>query len=269
MARSLIYIARIAVFAYVGVCVLLYVLQDRFLFNPLTNDAALSKRFKEQRVDIPGPESIIEGWWVNNPNSQSSAVLLYFGGNGEDILYSAEDARSLNARRMLVTNYRGYGTRAGKPSQQALFDDALASYDYAVKQPQVAAENVFVMGRSLGSGVATFVAANRPVRGVILITPYDSIASVAQDMYPWVPVKWLLRNKFPADTFAPAIKSPVLIIAGSEDKVIPPTHAQHLHAVWAGPKKIEVLSGAGHNDIQAHPNYYPLINEFLGATAVR
>ncbi|MBC7983392.1 MAG: hypothetical protein H7Y02_06000, partial [Candidatus Obscuribacterales bacterium] len=143
---------------YIGACAFLYAVQDSFIFYPVKNDERLLNEWSQRRVEISGPEGIIEGWWAENPSSRTAAVVLYFGGNAEDVLYSASAAEKFAARRFLVTNYRGYGAIAGKPSERALFADALAVYDYAVKQPNVSASNIVVMGRSLGSGVATYIA---------------------------------------------------------------------------------------------------------------
>lgn len=248
---------------FILLCALLYVHQDRFIFFPVRNDAALARAWEKQRVQIASGDNTVEGWWADAPQSASSSVVLYFGGNGEDVLYTASMAYRFHARRLLVTNYRGYGANPGKPSQAALFQDALAIYDYAVRQPGVHPEDIVVMGRSLGSGVATYLAAHRPVQAAILITPFDSILAVAELHYPFFPVSTLLKHPFQSDTFAAQICVPAIIVAGDQDRVVPAVHARRLFAAWAGKKAIHVLNGAGHNDIERHPQYFSLINEFL------
>jgi pimeloyl-ACP methyl ester carboxylesterase len=244
-------------------CGFLYVQQDRFLFFPVRNDTALQRAWREQRVEIASGDVVLEGWWATNATSASAATVLYFGGNGEDVLYTAAVSGALDARRLLVVNYRGYGGSQGKPGQKGLFADALAIYDYAVHQRGVNADDIVVMGRSLGSGVATYLAANRPVRAAILITPYDSILAIAKEHYPYFPVAMLLRHPFPSDAFAKRISVPVLILAADQDQVVPAVHAQRLFDVWGGAKSIHVLSGVGHNNIDEHPDYYRMVNEFL------
>jgi pimeloyl-ACP methyl ester carboxylesterase len=250
-------------------CILLYAMQDDMIFFRVDNDSELKKQWQAQRVEIAAGDVTVEGWWADNVSATNNVTLLYFGGNAEDVLYTAESAGRFNARRMLVTNYRGYGATPGTPSEQALFQDALAVYDFAVKQPGVSAENIVVVGRSLGSGVASYVAANRQVLGLVLVTPYDSMAAVAQGHYPYFPVRLLLKHPFSTDQIANKIMAPVLIVAGEHDNVIPPVHAQRLFEVWAGPKQIHVLPNVGHNDIQEHAQYYPLIGAFLSQTAAR
>jgi pimeloyl-ACP methyl ester carboxylesterase len=246
---------------YMVFCILLYAMQDDMVFYRVGNDAALRKQWQAKRVEIPAGDVAIEGWWAENANA-GNVTLLYFGGNAEDVLYMAEGAGRFNAR-VLLTNYRGYGATPGRPSEQALLKDSLAVYDYAVTQASVSADNIIVMGRSLGSGVAAHIAANRPVRGAVLITPYDSMASVAQAHYRYFPVRLLLKHQFASDKLAAKITQPVLILAAERDGVVPPVHAQRLFAAWAGPKQMHVLENVGHNDIEHHEQYYPLINGFL------
>jgi pimeloyl-ACP methyl ester carboxylesterase len=263
MLKSMLTFIALLAGTFLVLCLFMYVRQDSFLFFPLQNDPSLLRQWEQQRVEIASGDGTIEGWWLDAAPSSTGKIILYFGGNAEDVLYTAATSQRLHARRVLVTNYRGYGASQGKPSQAALYQDALAIYDYAVQHTGIRPEDIIVMGRSLGSGVATYLAAHRPVRAAVLITPFDSISAVAQYHYRFLPVGILLRHPFPSDTFAPKITAPVLIVAGELDQVIAARHAERLFAAWAGEKKIHVLSGAGHNDIDQHPDYYRLVNEFL------
>jgi pimeloyl-ACP methyl ester carboxylesterase len=263
MLTGTLIIVGLASAGFVGMCLLLYLKQDSFLFVPQRTDVAMAEQWRTQRVEIRSGEQLIEGWWAEDPAAASRAVVLYFGGNAEDVLVTAVTAQQIGARKLLVTNYRGYGKSGGRPGQVALFADALAVYDYAVKQPGVSAADVVVMGRSLGSGVATWVAANRPVAGAILITPYDSILSVAKNHYSVFPVRMLLRHPFPSQELAAKAKAPALMIAAELDTVIPPIHTRRLAEAWAGPKEIHELAGMAHNNVEQNPGYYPLIRAFL------
>jgi pimeloyl-ACP methyl ester carboxylesterase len=262
MLTGTLIVVGLALAGFAGLCLLLYVKQDDFLFVPQRTDAALAEQWRQRRVEIPG-EQLIEGWWAEDPVAASRAVVLYFGGNAEDVLVTAITAQQIGARKLLVSNYRGYGKSRGKPGQIALFSDALAVYDYAVRQPGVSADDIVVMGRSLGSGVATWVAANRPVKAAILITPYDSILSVASRHYSVFPVRMLLRHPFPSQELAAKAKVPALMIAAEFDTVIPPVHAQRLAEAWAGPVEKHLLAGMAHNNVQESPEYYPLVRAFL------
>jgi uncharacterized protein len=262
MLSGLIGVAALAIVGYAALCALLYFGQERSIFFPRPNDSRLLQQYQPGSVQITTPQSTLEGWWIENPRAATPGVILYFGGNAEDVLYTATLAPRFEARRMLVVNYRGYGRSTGAPGQQALYDDALAIYDYVVKSG-VEPQHIVVMGRSLGSGVASMLAAQRPVRAAVLITPFDSLAAVAAGHYPIFPVRLLLRHPFPSADWAKQTQAPALILAAQRDFVVPASHAQRLHDAWAGTKQMHVLDGTGHNDIELHPRYYALINEFL------
>lgn len=247
---------------YALICVLLYFGQESSIFYPRPNDPQLRQRYSAQRFEIPTTGATLEGWWIENPQAATPAVVLYFGGNAEDVLYTAGAASNIDARAVVVVNYRGYGGSTGKPGQQALYDDGLAIYDYAIKRG-VTPEHIVVMGRSLGSALASLLAAARPVRAAILVTPFDSLASVAADHYPFLPVRLLLRHPFPSTDWAKRANVPALIIAADRDAVVPAAHGRKLFDAWAGPKQFHLLPQTGHNDIDMHPDYYRLIDGFL------
>ena len=249
---------------YVSLCALLYFGQSGFIFFPRQNDPQLTALYAANRVEIPATDATLEGWWIENPQAATPAVILYFGGNAEDVLYTATLLRHFNAQRMLVVNYRGYGRSSGEPGQEALFADALAVYEHALGAG-VRPENIFVMGRSLGSGVAAMLAGSRPVRAAILITPFDSLAAVASTHYPVIPVRLLLQHPFASIEWARRTQAPALLLAAQRDFVVPARHAQRLFEAWPGKKQLHVLEDVGHNDIESHPEYFRLINEFIAA----
>ena len=159
----------------------------------------------------------------------------------------------------------GYGRSSGQPSEHALFAAALDAYDYLVANKSVAPESIVPMGRSLGSGVATYLAANRTVRGVVLITPYDSMTNVAREHFGYLPVSLLLKHRFESSRVAQSLDKPALLLAAEHDNVVPVAHARALDESWRGPHRLVELSGKGHNDIESHAAYYDTINKFLAS----
>jgi pimeloyl-ACP methyl ester carboxylesterase len=259
----LVFFGSLAVL-FLGLCALLYLRQDTFIFFPRPNDASYREAWQPHRVEIHSGDAVLEGWWAENPSASRPIVVIYFGGNAEDVLYTAAvTSPHLDARRMLFVNYRGYGGSAGRPGEKALFEDALAIYDYATSTGDARPDDVVAMGRSLGSGVATMLASERPVRAVVLVTPFDSLIAVAAHHYSFLPVGALLEHRFMSIDRAPRIETPVLILAAQWDRIVPPAHAQRLYEAWAGERHIRILDGVGHNDIQMNPAYYTAINEFL------
>jgi pimeloyl-ACP methyl ester carboxylesterase len=192
-------------------------------------------------------------------------LLIYFGGNAEEVSHMAALPGATPGWALLTLNYRGYGGNPGSPSEQSLCADALAIHGWAVKQPDVDAERVVAFGRSLGSGLAVYLASQRPLAGVVLVTPYDSLRAVAQRLYPYAPVALLLKHSFDSLSRAPNVTAPVLMLAAVRDTVVPIGHARTLFAAWGGPKTWREFANAGHNDLDADPGYRSAIAEFLAA----
>ena len=237
------------------------------VFHPVQNEAGLRQRYAPNRFEIASHGETIEGWRIENPGANNDLVVLYFGGNAEDVLYTAGSAAKVDARVVFLSNYRGYGRSTGKASEQALYDDGLAVYDYAIGKG-ARPDHIVVMGRSLGSGVAAMLAGSRELKGAVLITPYDSLSSVAKGMYPGFAVSLLVGNSFlPSVDWARKAKAPALMLAGELDSLIPPSHARRLSEAWAGKSELHVLPAVGHNDISQSPDYYRLINAFLAGAA--
>jgi len=253
-----------AAVGYLALAAWLYFTQENAIFFPGPNDAGLRRHYEKSRVEIPtGHGETIEGWWIENPAAANDLAILYFGGNAEDVLYTAETASRFNARQVFVANYRGYGASTGRPGQEALYEDGLAIYEHAIKRG-VRPDHLIVMGRSLGSGVASMLAGSREVRGAILVTPFDSLADVAAHHYPYFPVRLLLRHPFPSIEWARKAHAPALVLGAAGDDIVPASHARRLAEAWAGRTFVHVLPDTGHNDIEQSPEYYRLINAFLG-----
>ena len=191
-------------------------------------------------------------------------LVLYFGGNAEEVSWMLDvvNAEARDVSWMLV-DYRGYGQSGGSPSEKALVADALMLYDHAVTLPGIDAKRIYAFGRSLGSGVAVALAAERPLAALILVTPFDSLAAVAKRYYWYLPVDWMLKHRFDSIALAPGLETPLLALIAERDEVIPPVHAERLFDAWGGPKRKVVLAGASHNATDGHPGFWPAIRQFL------
>jgi uncharacterized protein len=174
-----------------------------------------------------------------------------------------DEAGAAPGASWLLMDYRGYGQSAGAPSEAALVADAIALYDYALGLPGADPKRIYAFGRSLGSGVAVALAAARPLAGLVLATPYDSLASVAKRYYWYLPVDWMLKHRFDSIAHAPQLRTPLLCLVAERDEVIPAVHAERLFEAWGGAKRKVVLAGAGHNSSDAHPLFWPSVRAFL------
>lgn len=257
----------IVIGAGTGLSALLYFAQDRLIFYPQAAprmppraaDLAISE------VRIAASDGMSLRGWLAKPAAAAGPLPLaiYFGGNAEEVSHMAALAGRLPGWALLAVNYRGYGGNAGNPSERALCSDALAVHDWAIARPEFDRARVVAIGRSLGSGVAVYLAAERPLAAVVLVTPYDSLRAVAQRHYPLAPVALLLKHNFDSIGRAPRLFAPVLMLAARRDSVIPIAHARALFAKWAGPKTWREFDQAGHNDLDADPGYWDAIGSFL------
>jgi uncharacterized protein len=194
------------------------------------------------------------------------AALIYFGGNAEDVsLNLADFDAAFPDRAIYLVNYRGYGGSSGRPSEAALLTDSEVIYDSVSARHA----SVAVMGRSLGSGIAIALAAHRPVERLVLVTPYDSIANVAAEHFWWLPVAWLLNDRYDSLARIGCVRAPVLAVLAERDEVIRRARSDALLAVIpASLRQTVVIAGATHNDISAFPEYLHKLTEFLACAAL-
>lgn len=251
--RVMVVLALLAVLLYGAFCVSLYLGQGRLVYHPEGTWQV------KQRPDFElARDGITLRGWVMNPGQRRA--LLYFGGNAERV----EDARTELAswfpdRTIYLLPYRGYGASDGTPTEAALVADAVALFD------QVAPHHasVAVIGRSLGSGVAVQLAAQRPVERLVLVTPFDSLVRMAASYYPWVPVSGLMRERFESWRYAAAIHAPVLLIRAEQDEIIPAERTAALAAAFPQAPMQQVVADAGHNTIQDYADYRVSVSRFL------
>ena len=203
------------------------------------------------------------GWFVDSIVSGTAPLIVYYGGNAEEVSASLEQARENLDASFLFMNYRGYGKSHGRPSEQRLLADALAVFDWIVAQQGIDSSRVILMGRSLGTGVAVHVAAYRQVGALILVTPFDSLVNLAKGIYPFLPVAMLLRHRFDSLALGPDIKAPLLAVLAEQDEIIPTANSLNLVNAWGGPFETLVVKGATHNDISDSPAYWRGIKQFI------
>lgn len=243
--------------------VALYLLQDRLLFHPRPVPEATRALIAQSS---PGVESVFiratDGTRLHAWHLKGSPLILYFGGNAEEVSWMlTRAARHTPGTGWLLVDYRGYGSSEGSPSEKGLAADAFLWHDHATEK--LRAQGVVLFGRSLGSGLAVQIAAARPVAGLILVAPYDSMISVGQHHYPFLPVGWMLKHPFDSLQHAPGITAPLLCLVAGRDEVIPVVHSKRLFDAWKGPKRWVELEGAGHNSTDDAPAFWQAIREFL------
>jgi pimeloyl-ACP methyl ester carboxylesterase len=202
--------------------------------------------------------AVLRGWQVNPGRERA---LVYYGGNGEGLDWLVPElGRRFPDHTSYLLAYRGYGASDGIPGEPALTADGLAVFDHAAARH---AAPVDVIGRSLGSGVAVQVAVRRPVRRLVLVTPFDSLLATARDLYPRLPVRHLLRERWDSAAVAQRLRAPVLVVRAGRDVVVRPARTDRLLEVLPPGTEVLDLPEAAHATLHEDPAYWPAIERFL------
>jgi pimeloyl-ACP methyl ester carboxylesterase len=151
----------------------------------------------------------------------------------------------------------------GSPTEENLLNDALIIYDYIAERKDIDTGKIAVMGRSLGTGVAVYLASERPLKGLILVSPFDSIRGVVKDVSRFIPVSLLIKHPFDSVKLAPSIKTPMLALVATRDKVIRPRRSMSLVEGWGGEHTLRLIEVKGHETLEFHDLYWKTIREFL------
>lgn len=255
-----------ALFAYGAVVFAFWALQDRLVFYPPPS-AGPATAPEGWRL-VPLDEAMGDGASLRGalllPPGPPRPLVIYLGGNAEEATaYAPDAARTYGDRAVALLNYRGYGASTGRPSERALVEDGRAVLARLAGRPDVEGGRVALHGRSMGTGVAVQIAGNPAVRCLVLTSPFDSARSIAAGLYPWLPVRWLLRHPFDSMAHAVALRSPLLVIAGEADTLVTPAHSRRLAQAWGGPVEWRSFPGRGHGDLSLDPGYAASIRRFL------
>jgi hypothetical protein len=236
--------------AYVAVCGVLFAFQRSLIYFPQPRSDRTDSTILTLKTEA-GPVL------VSMRAKPGSDALIYFGGNAEDVSQNMPSlAAAFPNYAIYLLHYRGYGGSAGSPSEKALIADALALFDQVRDQHK----NIVVVGRSVGTGIAVHVASVRPVARLVLVTPFYSLGDVAARHYAYLPVRWLLRDKFDSWRYAPQVTAPTRIIAAENDEVVPRASTELLRTRFKnGIASYVVVPGVGHNTISDSPDYWSLL----------
>lgn len=241
--RILLIALGILTTVYLGICIALFAFQRSMIYFPQRGSGGGGGILEVDGAKLVITQRVVEG----------GDAVVYFGGNAEDVSYSLPVLlHAYPERSLYLMNYRGYGGSSGSPSEQALFGDGLALYDMVALRHA----NVTVIGRSLGGGVALYLASLRPVERLVLVTPFDSVEAVAAEQFRWFPVRWLLNDKFESWKYAQKVKAPTFVIAAEKDEVIGMARTRKLcESFVVGVASMRVVARAGHNDISNYSEY--------------
>ena len=242
------------VLVYGGFCLWLFVRQRDILFlrqppAPISGDSHL---------EIPIESGFLH---VTVLNPGQTCAAIYFGGNAEAVNESIPEYRTwIGVWTLYLVHYRGFGHSDGVPSESSIKADALRVFDAVRDQHQT----LITAGRSLGSGVALYLASARAIDGLMIVSPYDSLARVAARHYPWFPVSWLMKDPFHMVESAKKVTCPTLVLFAEDDDVIPPLHTHTLlKALHAAQVEVHAFANHNHQTISEDARYIPTFQAFL------
>lgn len=248
---------------YILLCSGLYFQQNELIFRPEVLPANFRFSFPQNFSEVNVP---VEGAHLNALHftvAQPRGVVLFFHGNAGSLRRWGEVAESFTHRGydLFAFDYRGYGKSSGKiKTERQLHDDADRVYAYV--RERYATENIIVYGRSLGSGIAAQLAVRHTPKILILETPYFSLKDLTSTFYPYVP-GFLLKFPLRTDLALPLVKSPVYLIHGARDAVVPYSSSERLLPLIASSKEMVTIPDGEHNGLRLTPTYNAALDRFL------
>jgi pimeloyl-ACP methyl ester carboxylesterase len=241
-------------FVYLAFCGFLYVIQDTLIYHPKPRMYTLPGSFFTFKND--GQDIV-----VTVKQQLSPKAIIYFGGNGEDVSQSLPFfTNAFPQHAIYLMHYRGYGGSTGHPSEEANYSDANALFR-SVKAQHT---DISIIGRSLGSGIATRLVSLQPAKHLVLVTPYYSIMEIASKKFPIVPTKLLMRDKYNAGQYAAMITTPTTILMAEHDHVIPNESTIKLFSQFK--KKVAsliLIENVDHNSISDTAKYLTALQNAL------
>ena len=252
---------------YTALALFLYFTQERHVYFPTRPIGATPEHvgIAYERVSFRSADNVaLTGWFVGV--SRPRGTVLFCHGNGGNISYLLETVKLFSALEynLLVFDYRGYGESDGTPTEEGTYLDAEAAWDYLVKQRGILPSSIVLMGRSLGGGVATWLAQRHAPQALILESTFTSLADIAAEVYPYFPVRWLLRFRYSTLDRIADVRCPVLVIHSRADEIVSFRHGWALFGAAREPKVFLEIQG-GHNEgfLISADRYAAGIKDFL------
>lgn len=254
---------------YVGVMLVLMLLETSLIYPaPAGDDGDWQPSWLEyEDVYFTSADGTsLHGWYSPTPNADMT--ILFSHGNGEHVAYLADELEYLRDKyhaNVMVYDYRGYGKSEGRPFEAGVLADGEAAQRWLAQRTQQPAGQIVLWGRSLGGAVATHLAAKLGARALILDRTFSSMVDVAASKFPWLPVRWMIRNRYPSTVAIANYSGPLLQFHGRPDRVVPFRFAQKLFdACPSTQKRFIVSEHLGHNTPWPD-EFYDTVAEFLEA----
>ena len=266
MIKTILFPIGVVALLWAAACFALWRWQEHMIFEPASISPEIVAELADVALEITTTDGKVLRGWEHPGNALSTPsdckLLIYFGGNNEEVSLQLPENGARFYSPQWYINYRGFGQSEGAPTAESLRADALQIFEAARQQHNIAAADICVMGRSLGSHMAAHVAAHYPIKKLIMVTPFDSVLNVAKKRYPIFPVQTMLRHVFDTVAETKSISAPTLFLLAEFDSVVPIAHSENLIAHWQSPHSVVYLPGTAHNSVET-PEYWRAIDHFL------
>ncbi len=264
---SIIWVFLAIAIGYLLILLLLYLLQNSLTYHPArqivyTPDAVGLKY--EDAYFTTEDDIRLHGWFI--PAANARGTVLFSHGNAGNISGRLETIRMLHELdlNVLIYDYRGYGKSEGRPDEAGTYRDAQAAWNFLTGEKNIPESTIVIMGRSLGGAVSAWLTTKVKPAGLILESTFTSAKDLAQELYPWVPVRWLMKIEYPTKRYLQDLTVPKLIIHSRDDRLIPFHHGREIFESVGEPKDFFEMSGDhGGGHIVTGADYVDALDRFL------
>lgn len=273
MLNTLFWIVGVLAVGYLVLLLFMYAAQSSMIYYPVKElvyspgDIGL----EYENVTFTTEDSVeIHGWFI--PRKNARGTLLFHHGNAGNISGRLETIRLVHnlGLNILMYDYRGYGRSEGRPSEKGTYRDAMAAWNYLVEQRMTTPDQIFSMGRSLGGAVAVWLATQTEPAGLILESTFTSAADLGSELYPFLPVRRLIRYEYSNLTRIKDIEVPLLVAHSTQDNLIPFSHGRRLYDAASEPKMfLEMRGRHGGGFIETGQQYRETLDEFISTVLDR
>jgi len=253
---------------YGFICGYMFLKQDSLVFptqEVFYEDPGPIENTQQEELALSMADGTVLKGTAYESTAPTEDLVISFAGNAQNAInFNAVLSRPFAGQFNSVgINYRGYWQSEGSPSEKKIYADALEIYDQMVEKYNP--KRVFVFSMSLGTGVATYLSKHREVDGILLVTPFDSILNLAQAEYPYLPVKYILRHHFNSLLHLQDNTTPVAVIAGGNDPIIPPVHLGRLKQAVPNLVFAHTIPDGRHGSIVDHKEFNALLKQAFRA----
>jgi len=249
---------------YLLIIFLTYIFQRNLLYHPTENNYSDDKlTISVEKIKIKTQDDITLLAWYHNKDIHDYKTILFLHGNAgtlENRIHKINHFKDINVNFLLIA-WRGFSGNEGKPTEQGLYKDARSALKW-LKNKGIKEENIIIYGESLGTGIATEISQNKNFAGVILESPFTSMIDTGKDKYPFLPVKFLLKDKYESDKKIQNIIIPILIMHGKVDKIVPFDMGKKMYEL-ANKPKYSYFSEYDDHMMEYNKNLLKVLKEFI------